>query len=90
MRFYIIGECPACIGSGDLLALLSKKDNSLFYYCPACGLAWRDMPSQVDEMNSLDDFAPNGVIAAGKDDLVSRGINDFDVTELYKDINDIR
>lgn len=90
MRFYIIGECPACVGSGDLLALLSKKDESLFCYCPACGLAWNEIPSQVDEMNSLDDLAPDGVIPAGKDDLISRGINNFDVTEVYKDIDDIK
>lgn len=89
MRFYVVGECPVCIGSGDLLALLSKKDGSFFCYCPACGLAWSDVPSEINEMHSIDDVAPHGAVAARLDDLKSLGINYLGVTEEYKNIDDI-
>lgn len=52
-----------CSDSGAVLLLKAVCTNRLFFYCPLCGVAWRDAPkgNRLDEIEPLETFAPDGV-----------------------------
>jgi len=89
--FYIVGECPICIGSGDLIALESKFDKSLLRYCPACGCAWLGLEENIDneELHSLDEIAPDGVERVSWNRLLLEEFNKFSITNVYDGIEDL-
>ena len=89
MIFYIVGECPICIGSGDLLALQSKADGELLFYCPSCETAWDKVPEELNEIKSLEDLSPEGVICPSSEKLRSHGMLQFEETDLYTSFDDI-
>jgi len=89
MIFYILGECPACVGSGDLLALVSNKNDDIFCYCPACGLAWDEVPKEVNEMNGMDFYAPDGARPAKLKDIQDHDISSYSETDVYENFDEI-
>ena len=89
MDFYIVGECPICFEAGDLLALLDRSDKGLLFYCPACGSTWDKLPDGVDEINSLEELAPDGVVCPSREELQSHGVLQFEVTDVYESLDDI-
>ena len=92
MELYTVGVCPVgCSGSFDLIALKNIDDGCLLFYCPACGLAWDAIPEpyELDQVKNIIDFAPNGVEPAGKSDLDKSGIKNFEITDLFKNMEDI-
>ena len=89
MDLYIVGDCPICPGSGDLIALMGKVDNKLLFYCPACETAWDKIPEKADEIKSLEDFAPEGVVCPSSNDIKAQGILQFEITTVYDSLDDI-
>lgn len=87
MILNIVGGCPICPGSGELIALQDKITKNLFFYCPSCESAWDHIPREVDEVNTLSSFAPSGFLAAPGDKLLSVGLNNFETTDMYEIVN---
>ncbi len=74
---------------GWLIVLKGKMNNKLLFHCPACGVAWDKVPTEVDEIKALEDFSPEGVIAPSKEDLISQGIVEFEVTDEFESLEDL-
>jgi hypothetical protein len=61
VKLFSVGDCPICPGSGDVLLLSSlSPPQSIIFYCPLCGVAWKTPPrgGRVDEISALEDVAP--------------------------------
>ena len=56
-------DCPVCAGSGALLCVRALPSRALVYFCPLCGVAWRDCPRPyvLDEILRLEELAPAGI-----------------------------
>jgi hypothetical protein len=91
MILYIVYSCPICIGSGDLVVLLEKNNKKPVFYCTSCCTAWKKIPmsNQVDEIKTLEDFAPNGVVAPVESDLAFNDIKWLRTTNAYSDLSEI-
>jgi hypothetical protein len=62
-RIYSVGDCPVCADSGAVLLLKVVGSERMVFFCPVCGVAWREPPAdrRLDEIRTLQDLAPNGV-----------------------------
>jgi hypothetical protein len=61
-RVFSVGDCPVDPGFGVVLVLAMQTTGDFVFFCPACGCAWREPPQgRLDEINSLDEVAPDGV-----------------------------
>lgn len=79
MPIYGTGDCPI---DGDRLASLVSRDTGrLVFFCPLCGVAFRDVPEPGDTdgmVLRLDELAPEGVILATREQVDAAGIVDVD------------
>jgi hypothetical protein len=68
---YSVGDCPVCSVSGAILVFISISTGQPVFYCPSCGTAWRKPPEphRLDEINSLQEVAPEGVRLPSKEEL---------------------
>ena len=93
MKFYIVGTCPVCSSAGNCVALVNKADNKALFHCTSCGVAWRNPPTENDEINemlSVADIAPLGVYAPTETFLKLNGFIIEDSAEyqsIFKVIN---
>jgi hypothetical protein len=73
---YSAGECPVCADSGALLLLKAHGSGSVFFFCPVCGVAWREPPAarQLDTILRLDQIASHGVTLPTIDEARSTGV----------------
>ena len=88
-KFYTVGDCPVCIGSSELIALKGRNHQKLLFYCPACETAWEHIPTAVDEVYSLAELSPDGLIAPSCEELEVHGVENFQETHLYHELDDI-
>jgi len=60
---YSVGDCPVCADSGALLVLKATGAARLFFFCPLCGVAWREPPTphHLEEILTPAALAPDGV-----------------------------
>ena len=91
MMLYIVGSCPICIGSGDMVVLLEKNKKNPIFYCTACCTAWKKIPmsNQVDAIKKLSEVAPNGVVSPLESDLVFNNIKWRSTTDAYSSLSEI-
>jgi hypothetical protein len=68
-RLYRCGDCPCCSFMGDLVLLKARWSDSVFVYCPSCGLAFDAPPQGIDSIQTPEDFAPEGYLLADADDI---------------------
>ena len=59
---YSAGLCPVC-GDDSVFFVKSRDTETVFSYCPLCGIAWNypPPPTLLDEMDPLGHFAPAGI-----------------------------
>lgn len=67
------GECPVCLGAGDLVFVIAAQSGRVFVYCDPCGTAWDHVPTQVDSISSPETLAPEGHRLATRADVVAAG-----------------
>ena len=53
--------------------------DEIFFYCPSCTVAWDELPTAVDDIQSFNDLAPKGAVTAKEPDLENIGIQSFTV-----------
>jgi hypothetical protein len=68
---YSAGECPVCADSGALLLLRAIGTARVFFFCPLCGVAWREppMPNHLEEILTPAAVAPDGVELPSVDEV---------------------
>jgi hypothetical protein len=68
---YSAGDCPVCADSGALLLLKAIGTARVFFFCPLCGVAWREppMPHHLDEILTPAALAPDGVELPSVDEV---------------------
>lgn len=81
---YSAGDCPVCSNSGAVLLLKASDSGNLFFFCPICGVGWRDPPRpwELDEVTELAQFAPNGATLPTTAEARATG---YALTELPKE-----
>jgi hypothetical protein len=64
-------ECPVCADSGSLICLKRRTVGGFVFYCPLCGIAFPEVPPPltVDEVLSLQQVAPGGVVLPSPQEL---------------------
>ena len=70
--------CSVC---GDSLACLAaRKSGRLVFFCPLCGVAYREPPPlwELEEILRLDELAPAGVALASRAELEVAGFADIE------------
>ena len=56
-----VGDCPVCAYMGEMVLLWSLESLKVFFFCPMCGVAWKEYPGKyIDEILGLEDLAPGG------------------------------
>lgn len=80
-RIYSVGDCPVCADSGAVLLLNAVGIDRIVFFCPVCGVAWREPPAErrLDEVLTLQDVAPNGVALPTSSEVTATGL---ETTEL--------
>ena len=83
-QLYSIGDCPVCIDSGAVLLLRRTDSGTWVFFCPLCGVAWNEAPvdGRLDQIASLEDQAPNGVVLPTDVEVLRAGLR---VTEVPLD-----
>jgi len=79
---YSVGQCPACLGAGAVVALKRRNQDDLLFWCPSCECAWRAPPAAdgLDSIQSIDDLAPEGVVLPTRR-LVEQELQDAAIAE---------
>ena len=90
---YSAGDCAICGGAGSLFFVKSATSEKIFFFCPACGVAWESCPTpprNVDTIDPLERFSPSRLIALPtKDEIFSAGLGHLIVNEYpYEDWGD--
>lgn len=70
-------ECPVCADSGSLICLKAVRTGVLFFYCPLCGVAFRELPSPptaLEEILSLEQLAPGGAVLPDRNEIEASGV----------------
>jgi len=80
--------CPVCFEMGWLIVLKGKKNKKLLFHCPGCGVAWDKVPTEVNDIKTIKDFPPEGVIAPSEEDFISHGIVEFELIDDFKILDD--
>lgn len=73
-----IADCPVCADSGALIALKPRRPGAgLVFFCPLCGCAFREPtpPRTLDQILSVEQVAPEGVVLPSDDEVVSSGLD---------------
>lgn len=88
---YSVGECPACPGAGNVLALLATHASAIFY-CSSCGTAWREVPNpmRLDSVERLADLAPSGVRALTREEVTASGLEIVEVLKTSEVDDELR
>lgn len=73
---YSVGDCPVCADSGAVLLLKAVGSDRMVFLCPLCGVAWREPPvdRRLDEVETLQDLAPNGVALPTVSEATATGL----------------
>jgi len=74
---YSACDCPVCFDSGAVLLLRASSSGRMIFFCPLCGVAWREPPldRRIDEILSLEDLAPNGVTLPTASEALTTGLD---------------
>jgi hypothetical protein len=78
-------ECPVCADSGSLICLKRKQAGAFVFYCPLCGIAFREVPppGTVDEILSLQQIAPDGVELPSRQEVEASGLELEEVSDHW-------
>jgi len=73
---YSAGECPTCPGFGAVLFVKDFLSGRIFFLCPACGVAWSNLPDPeaLDSVDGPDAFAPTGVALPTREEIDRAGV----------------
>ena len=84
-KIYSAGDCPVCADSGAVLLLKAHGSAAMLFFCPLCGVAWREAPfrRRLDTVSSLTDLAPSGAALPTVEEAVSTGLA---LTEVSFDV----
>ncbi len=76
-EIYSAGECPVCPGFGALLFVKDAFGGRVFVFCPACGVAWREVPPafELNEVLTPADLAPTGLQIATRREIDAAGMS---------------
>jgi hypothetical protein len=76
MAIYGVGTCPVDVDA--LACLVSRKSGELVFFCPLCGLAFREPPppTELNCVLRLDELAPTGVVPASREQVEAAGLVD--------------
>jgi hypothetical protein len=92
-KLYSAGECPVCADSGAVLLLREADSETIVFFCPLCGVAWKEPPldRRVDEVASLETIAPNGVTLPSEAEAWGTGLRLTEVSvedwlPLFRDL----
>jgi hypothetical protein len=76
-----------------VLLLKAQGSGRLFFFCPLCGVAWREPPlfQQLDTILSLTSFAPAGVSLPTVEEALSTGFSlaEVPLDEWYALLKDL-
>lgn len=78
---YGTGMCP--VDADSLTCLMSRRTGTLVFFCPLCGVAFRETPLRFDTdgmVLRIDELAPAGVVPATRSEIEAAGITE--VVEL--------
>jgi len=64
-----------------LVGIKSQSKNALGYFCYGCGSVWLDLPPDLDELISLENFAPSGAKIISPFEATQRSVFSFKVLE---------
>jgi hypothetical protein len=82
---YSVGDCPVCSVSGAVLVLISISNEEPVFYCPTCENSWAKQPepNRLDEVNSLQELAPEGVRLPSKEELGEFSLGPLTVIDYH-------
>jgi hypothetical protein len=74
---YSLGDCPVCADSGAVLLVKAIGSGQLLFYCPLCGVVWRQPPEghiKDDDIVALRTLAPKGVSLPTSAEALASGL----------------
>jgi hypothetical protein len=80
-----IGDCPVCADYGTVLVAKPVASSEIFFFCPACGVAWLTLPEalRLDSIDPVSKFAPTGIVFPTMQEVEDAGLAGFVKKECH-------
>ncbi len=74
-QLLVVGDCPVCGDTSEVVFLVGLKNRRVFVYCPLCGAAWADPVGYIKgaAWYRPDVLAEGQARAATSEDVSSKG-----------------